>query len=91
MILVLKENMGKNYTTTPPEVGNFSGVSAEFGRTPDVERIFGIKKGTLYNLHDQGKVRGVILRQNGHLKGVRLWDMASIRNFIYSQMDDSAA
>jgi len=63
----------------------------EFGRTPDVEKYFGIKKGTLYNLNDQGKIKGVVLRKAGSLKGVRLWHMASVREYILSQMQDSAA
>lgn len=61
------------------------------GRTPDVERYFGIKKGTLYNLHDQGKIKGVVLRKAGSLKGVRLWHMASVREYIFTQMECSAS
>ena len=79
--------MEKCFTTNPVQAGEFNGVMPEFGRTPDVERCFGIKKGTLYNLLEQGKIRGVVLRPSGHMKGVRLWDMASIRDYIYSQMD----
>ena len=63
----------------------------EFGRTPDVEKYFGIKKGTLYNLLKKGKVHGVVLRPSGQTKGVRLWDLASIRGYIYSEMNQSAA
>jgi hypothetical protein len=77
----------KCFTTNPVQAGDFNGVMPEFGRTPDVERCFGIKKGTLYNLLEQGKIRGSNLRQEGQFKGVRLWDMASIRDYIYSQMD----
>ena len=79
--------MQRSNTSSQPEAGDFNGVTPEFGRTPDVERIFGIKKGTLYNLFEQGKIRGVNIRPSGHIKGVRLWDMASIRNYIYSQID----
>ena len=32
-------------TTTPVEAGDFTEVMPEFGRTPDVEKYFGIKKG----------------------------------------------
>ena len=79
--------MEKCFTTNPVQAGDFNGVMPEFGRTPDVERYFGIKKGTLYNLLEQGKIRGVVLRPSGHMKGVRLWDMLSIRDYIYSQMN----
>ena len=75
------------YTAMPIQAGDFSGIPQEFGRTHDVERLFGIKKGSLYNLLDQGKIRGSNLRLTGQFKGIRLWDMASIRDYIYSQMD----
>ena len=75
------------YTAMPIHAGDFSGVTPEFGRTQDVEKIFGIKKGTLYNLFEQQKIRGYNLRPTGHVKGVRLWDMASVREYIYSQAD----
>ena len=78
-------------TTAPVEAGDFTEVMPEFGRTPDVERYFGIKKGTLYNLHDQGKIKGVVLRRAGSLKGVRLWHMASVREYIFTQMECSAS
>ena len=87
--------MGKcsdeSLTTASVEVGDFTDVMPEFGRTPDVEKYFGIKRGTLYNLLDQGKIKGAVLRQAGCLKGVRLWHMASVRAYILSQMQDSAA
>ena len=83
--------MGRCLTTNPVEPGDFTEVMPEFGRTPDVEKYFGIKKGTLYNLLGQGKVHGVVIRTSGQTKGVRLWDLASIRGYIYSEMNQSAA
>lgn len=59
--------------------------ACEFGRCADVERIFGLRRGTLYNLLRDGKIRGVLLRVRGRRSGVRLFDMNSIRNFILSQ------
>jgi len=52
----------KSFKTNPVKAGDFNGVMPEFGCTPDVERFFGIKKGTLYNVLEQGKTRGVVLR-----------------------------
>ena len=77
-------------TTAPVEAGDFTEVMPEFGRTPDVEKHFGIKRGTLYNLLDQGKIKGAVLPQTGCLKGVRLWHMASVREYIFTQMESSA-
>ena len=73
----------------PVEPGNFAGVLPEFGRTEDVQRIFGLKRGTLYNLHKHGKVRGVLLRVAGQKSGVRLWHMAGISAYINSQMHEA--
>jgi hypothetical protein len=74
-------------TTEPVQPGNFSGALKEFGRDKDADAIFSLKRGTLRNLHSQGKIRGVLLRVCGQKSGVRLWDMASIRDYIRSQMD----
>jgi len=69
------------------QAGDFSRVCPEWGRTDDVQRVFGIKRGTLYNLHTDRHVKGKVLRVRGQLKGVRLWDMDSIRRFIEAQSD----
>jgi len=74
-------------TISPVEPGNFTGAKKEFGRDRDADTIFSLKRGTLRNLHAQGKIRGVLLRVCGQKSGVRLWDMASIRDFIQSEME----
>ncbi len=61
-----------------------------FRRTPDVEEYFDFKRGTLYCLLDQGNIKGAVLRQAGCLEGVRLRHMASVREYILTQMDSSA-
>ena len=73
-------------TTAPVEPGNFAGIMPEFGRTADLQRTFGLRRGTLYNLLADGKIKGVLLRVRGSKSGVRLWDMASARSYIRSQM-----
>jgi hypothetical protein len=75
-------------STQPGEPGNFAGISPEFGRQADVQRIFGIKRGTAYNLLNDGKIRGVLLRVRGQKSGVRLFDMASVRSFVMQQMTE---
>jgi len=69
-------------TTAPVQAGDFSGAAPEFGRTADATRTFGLKRGTLYNLLADGKIRGVVLRSRGQKSGCRLWEMDSIRRFI---------
>lgn len=70
---------------------NISEIKPEFGTSDDVRKYYGIKKGTLYNLNKCGKVRGKVLRVTGEFKGVRLWDMSSIRDFILSQGEELLA
>ena len=78
----------RNETTTAPvQPGNFSDTAKEFGRTKDVERVFSIKRGSLYNAENLGLVRGVLLRLRGQKSGVKLWDMRSIEQWIRGQMD----
>jgi hypothetical protein len=72
-------------TAEPVQPGDFTGVTPEFGRCHDVQRYYGIKRGTAYNLLLDGKIKGVLLRIRGKKSGVRLFDMASIRDFIRSQ------
>jgi hypothetical protein len=79
----------KTLTTEPVQSGNFTGTIPEFGRVADVARHFGIKRGTLYNR--DGKIRGVLLRVRGQKSGVRLFDMASVREFIRSQLNNEIA
>jgi hypothetical protein len=83
----LLSNLPALLTSAPVQAGDFSGVFPEWGRTADVQKHFGIKRGTLYNLHADGLIRGKVLRVRGQVKGVRLWDMQSIREFIHSQPD----
>lgn len=79
--------VGKATTTAPVRAGDRTCATPEFGRTPDATHVFRLKRGTLYNLHAQGQIRGVLLRVKGNKSGVRLWDMASIREYIQAQME----
>jgi len=76
-------------TAAPVMPGNFSDTAKEFGRTKDVERVFSVKRGTLYNAEKLGLVRGVLLRLRGQKSGVKLWDMRSIENWIRGEMEKS--
>jgi hypothetical protein len=76
--------MGKQFTSDPVEAAAPATAKPEFARTRDVEANYGIKRGTLYNLHQDGKIRGYLLRVRGQKSGVRLWDLSSIEQFIRS-------
>lgn len=79
--------MNESKTTAAVEPGNFTGATPEFGRTADLQKTFGLRRGTAYNLLLDGKIKGVLLRVRGKKSGCRLWDMASVRDYIRSQMD----
>jgi hypothetical protein len=59
----------------------------EFGRADDVRRIFGLKRGHLYKLIADGKVRSVSLREPGCARGARLIHLASVRDFLLSHQE----
>jgi hypothetical protein len=60
---------------------------AEFGRWQDVQRLFGIKRGTLYNMLAEGKVKSVSMRRKGNKHGCRLFHLASIRDYLHSLLE----
>lgn len=76
----------KILTKEPAQAGEFRGIMPEFGRTADLKFHFGLRRGTAYNLLQDGKIKGVLLRIRGSKSGVRLWDMASVRDYIRSEM-----
>ena len=73
-------------TIASVQAGNFNGITPEFGRWQDVQRQYGIKRGSLYGLLALGKVKGCLLRVRGKKSGIRLIDMVSVRDYIHSQM-----
>lgn len=73
-------------TSEPVQPGDFTGATPEFGRTKDIQWLFGIRRGTLYNLLADGKIKGCLLRVRGQKSGVRLFEIDSVRRFVRSQM-----
>ena len=61
----------------------------EFIRIPDVERLYGIRRSTLYGLISSGKIKSVSLRKEGSRTGVRLIAVQSLREFLNSRMEDN--
>lgn len=57
----------------------------EWARPSDITRIFGIKRGTLWALMSSGDIRSVSLRKKHQLKGTRLVNVQSVRDFIEAQ------
>ncbi len=82
----LSQANGEAMTSTPIAAGSTASLPPEFLRTSDLRAIFGLARGTVYNLAAAGKIRGVLLRVKGKKSGVRLWDVNSVRAYIRSQM-----
>jgi hypothetical protein len=76
----------KMMTTESVGVGNPSApqILPEFGRWQDVQRLFGIKRGTLYNLLSEGKVKSVSMRRKGNKQGCRLFYLPGISEYLRS-------
>jgi hypothetical protein len=82
----MKDRNSSDITTTPVEPDKFAVAMPEHGRVADVQRLFGLKRGSCYNLLRDGKIKGVLLRVRGKKSGIRIFDLQSIRDFIRSQM-----
>ena len=73
-------------TQAPIQIGYCSSVLPEFGRWQDVQRLFGIKRGTLYGLIGEGKIRSITLCKPGRKFGCRLIHLQSVRDFLQALM-----
>lgn len=81
-----------SFATTNPATGDeLSGAPQplpEFGRTRDVERLFGLKRGITYRLIADGSIKSIVLRKRGNKTGVRLIHLASVRAFLLGQLHE---
>ncbi len=57
-------------------------LTAEWIDEKNVIRIFGISRTPLYNLRKAGKIRSTSIKTDGASYGKRLYNVASIREFI---------
>jgi hypothetical protein len=56
----------------------------EYGRFPDVKARFNLTRSTCYELIWSGKIKSCVVKRKGARHGVRLIDMASVREFLRS-------
>jgi hypothetical protein len=82
----LTENsLGIAWAYSPPEFAVHKGVRVlqpEFADHKGVHVLFGFSRSHLYLLASQGLIRSVSIRRTGTTRGRRLYDCASIRNFL---------
>ncbi len=86
--LHLEQLNTNGFTTKPVFAGNCTDVMPEFGRWQDVQRLFGIKRGTLYLLVAEGHIKSVSLRRKGNLKGCRLYYLQSVSDYLHRLLDE---
>ena len=80
VVTELAEARAAGLTTAPVQAADCSNVLPEWGRWQDVRRLFGIRRGTLYNLKAERKIISV------RVHGFRVFDLASVRAYVNSQL-----
>jgi len=71
-------------TTTAPVAPSepAPNLEPEFARVPDIQRLFGIRRGICYRLIGTGDIKSVVIRKTGSQTGVRLVHLQSVRDFL---------
>jgi hypothetical protein len=62
----------------------------EFGDHKGALILFGFPRSSLYRLVAEGKIKSVSLRRPGAVRGKRLFDCASIREYLHACMESGA-
>jgi hypothetical protein len=75
------------FTTAPVALGSNTDVLPEFGRWQDVQYHFGIKRGTLYALLAEGKIKSISMRRKGNKHGCRLFYLPGISEYLHSLLE----
>lgn len=73
-----------NHLDTTPHSAAVSALP-EFADHQTARKLFSLSRSYLYLLADERKIRSVSIRKPGALKGRRLFDCASIREYLASQ------
>ena len=64
-------------------------ANVEFVDAPALRERFSIKRGTAYRLLNEGLIRGASLGRPGSKRSKRLFEVASVRAYLTSQMEVS--
>jgi hypothetical protein len=73
----------RHLQTTPDIAGS---LSPEWARPDDITKVFGIKRATLWALMKEGRIKSVSLRKRHQIRGTRLVNLESVREFIEAQL-----
>jgi hypothetical protein len=77
--------MRAELTTAPVAASTIH--NPEFVDVQGLRELFGIKRSLGYALLKDNKIKGVSLRRRGQSRGKRLFDVASVREFLQGQRD----
>ena len=78
---------GAEKTAAPISPGDCGATIPEFGRVPDAQRLFGLKRGFLYGLINAGLIKSVCLRKPGAKTGCRLIHLQSVRDYLTAHLN----
>ena len=65
-------------------------VTPEFADAKGIRALYGLSRPHLYNLLSEGKIKSVCLRKPGALRGRRLYECASIREYLRQNFDEKS-
>jgi hypothetical protein len=82
-------NRRKQVTAEPIASAKVATLEPEFCRPADCRNLFGLSRTFVYQLIQGGKIKSVCLRKPGAATGIRLLHVASIREFLTSQLEAS--
>lgn len=74
-------------TTEPVKAATRENLEAEFLRVPQVQKIYGIRRGICYRKIKDGTFKSVLLREPGNKTGIRLIFSDSVRKHLHSIME----
>jgi len=82
-LLVHVRCVNKSFTSAP--VGT---DDTEFCDFAQLKQRFGVGRSLAYLLNGHGDIKSKVLRRKGCIKGKRLFDVASVREYIAKQSDE---
>lgn len=84
-------NSGSEQTIQDPAIWPSKGfnIAPEFCGFQEARQLFGLSRSHLYRLADEGRIKSVVLRGRGKLRGRRLFVVESIRSLLLSNLCES--
>jgi len=77
-------------TTTQPVIAD-GNLNPEFAGHAKIRELFDLSRTHLHRLNTEGRIRSVSLRERGKLRGRRLYDVQSVRDYLTANMEVEVA